>query len=136
LTLQEKSRHERNIPSIKRYLQGQLQSLSHEIPVSIASESKYKYAAQLYRLRDPPDHHAELQLRLIESNLNLDLLNWSITILSVAITSYFCCSSNWSIMDAFYITSYKMPGKKANRLQRSVRPVLFIKIMVRALNKR
>jgi hypothetical protein len=43
------------------------------------------------------------------------------TILSVAITSYFCCSSNWSVMDAFYSMSYKMPGKKANRLQTSVR---------------
>jgi hypothetical protein len=41
LTLQEKPRHERNIPSTKRCLQGQLQSLSHEIPISIASESKY-----------------------------------------------------------------------------------------------
>ena len=76
---------------------------------------------QSYRLRDPPDHHAELQLRLFELNLNLDLLNCSIAILSVAITSHFCYSSNWAVIDAFYITSYKMPGKKANRLQRSVR---------------
>jgi len=39
-----------------------------------------------------PGHprHAELQLRLFELNLNLDLLHWSITILSGAITSYFC----------------------------------------------
>ena len=62
-------------------------------------------------------------LRLFELNLNLDLLNWSITILSGAITSYFCYSSNWALIDAFYIRSYKMPGKKANRLQRSIRPI-------------
>jgi len=43
LTLQEKPGHERNIPSTKRYVKQQPQSLSHEIPVSIASESKYTW---------------------------------------------------------------------------------------------
>jgi hypothetical protein len=36
-------------------------------------------------------------------------------------------------MDAFCISSYTMHGKRANRLQNSIRPVLFAKKMVRAL---
>jgi len=46
------------------------------------------------------------------SNLNLDLLNWGITILSAAITSYFYGSSNWSAMDSSILRHTKCPGRK------------------------